>query len=118
VLELAKTEGLNNNDLKLDAYAVISDVSAMPLVLSTLQSLRAAGVSVQMHASATGNMGSMKSQFKRADSSGARYALIFGQDEIRGFQVTIKPLRDAGASQVTHSLSDLATWASTLQSVL
>ena len=118
VLELAKTEGLNDIGPKLDVYAVISDVSAMPLVLSTLQSLRTAGVSIQMHASASDSMGSMKSQFKRADSSGARYALIFGSDEIKGFQVTIKPLRDAGASQVTHSLSDLATWASTLQSVL
>ena len=27
-------------------------------------------------------MGSMKSQFKRADSSGAAYAVVFGEDEM------------------------------------
>jgi histidyl-tRNA synthetase len=85
-------------------------------VLSTLQRLRAAGVSVQMHASAAETMGSMKSQFKRADASGARFALIFGQDEIKAQQVTVKPLRDAGAAQQLRSLADVAGWAATLQS--
>lgn len=118
VLDLVKTAGLQNTDLKLDAYAVITDVSAMPMVLSALQSLRAAGVSVQMHASASESMGSMKSQFKRADSSGASYALIFGSDEISNSQVTIKPLRDADTAQTTRLLSDLAIWAPTLQSGL
>jgi histidyl-tRNA synthetase len=65
----------------LDAYAIVSDVSVLPLVLQTLQTLRAVGISVQMHTSSGEGMGSMKSQFKRADSSGARHALIFGADE-------------------------------------
>ena len=38
----------------------------------------------------------MKSQFKKADASGARYALIFGADELARGEVAIKPLRDAG----------------------
>jgi histidyl-tRNA synthetase len=61
-------------------------------------------------------MGSMKSQFKRADASGARYALIFGSDELDAQQVTIKSLRDVNVVQTTRSLTDVAAWAATLQS--
>ncbi len=116
VLELVKTASCLGITAPLDAYAIVTDAAAMPLVLSTLQSLRVAGLSVQMHASGAEGMGSMKSQFKRADGSGARYALIFGPDEINNAQVTIKPLRDASATQVTQALADLALWAPTLQS--
>ncbi|NBT54162.1 MAG: histidine--tRNA ligase, partial [Betaproteobacteria bacterium] len=77
---------------------------------------RNAGVSVQMHASAGNSMGSMKSQFKRADASGARYALIFGDDELAQQRVMIKSLRDGTGSQNSQSLADIAAWAPTLQS--
>jgi len=100
----------------LDAYAVITDMASMPSVLPVLQRLRAMGLSIQTHASNNGEMGSMKSQFKRADASGARYALIFGPDEVAAAQVTIKPLRDASAPQFTRALTDLSTWGPTLQS--
>jgi len=116
VLELARSAGLKAMNPTLDAYAIVSDEDALPLVLATLQTLRTAGLSVQMHASSGSGMGSMKSQFKRADSSGARFALIFGQDEIAAHQVTVKPLRDASATQATESLRDVATWAVRLQS--
>lgn len=116
VLELVKEQGLSGVGPTLDAYAVVSDVFAMPVVLQTLQSLRAAGVSVQMHASSADGMGSMKSQFKRADSSGARYALVFGVDEIASNLVTVKSLRDGSGMQSTRSLADMAVLASTLQS--
>ncbi len=116
VLELARSAGLQAVVPNLDAYAIVSDERALPPVLATLQTLRAAGISVHMHASAAEGMGSMKSQFKRADNSGARYALIFGADEITANQVTIKPLRDAAAAQFRESLSDVASWASRLQS--
>ena len=43
----------------------------------------------------------MKAQFKRADASGARYALIFGDDELARGEVAVKPLRDAAAPQRT-----------------
>lgn len=118
VLELAKTAGLTHTGAPLDAYAIVTEVSAMPLVLSTLQSLRAVGIRVQMHTSSLEGMGSMKSQFKRADASGARYALVFGPDEVATKQVTIKPLRDAAVAQTAQALADLATWAPTLQSTV
>jgi histidyl-tRNA synthetase len=116
VLELAKKSGLKAAVPNLDAYAIVSEESALPLVLSTLQTLRFAGVTVQMHASSKDGMGSMKSQFKRADGSGARYALIFGQDEVAANQVTVKPLRNVEGGQQLRSLNDVATWALELQS--
>jgi histidyl-tRNA synthetase len=116
VLALARGAGLPDVGPHLDAYAIVTDVQDLPLVLSTLQCLRAAGVSVQMHTSAGQAMGSMKSQFKRADASGARSALVFGQDEIQAHQVTVKPLRDASAVQQLRSLANVASWAATLQS--
>jgi histidyl-tRNA synthetase len=116
VLELARSSGSLGTEPLPDAFAIVTDVTAMPVVLRSLQALRNAGVSVQMQPSSGETMGSMKSQFKRADSSGARFALIFGADELAAGQVTIKPLRDASAGQCTRSLGDIADWARSLQS--
>jgi histidyl-tRNA synthetase len=38
--------------------------------------------------------GSFKSQFKKADRSGAHFALVLGEDEVRRREVGIKPLRE------------------------
>ena len=43
-----------------------------------------------------GGGGSFKSQMKKADASGARYALIIGDDEAARGVVGVKPLRDGG----------------------
>jgi histidyl-tRNA synthetase len=94
------------------AYAIVPDVAALPCVMKTLGALRAAGVAVVMHAGG----GSMKSQFKRADASGAPFALIFGADELAAGQVGIKPLRAGeGAAQFTRPLADAAAWAHELR---
>ena len=116
VLALVREQGGAEVVLPLDAYAVVAQTTSLPVVLSILQALRNAGVSVQMHASAGNSMGSMKSQFKRADASGARYALIFGDDELAQQRVMIKSLRDGTGSQNSQSLADIAAWAPTLQS--
>ena len=44
--------------------------------------------------------GSFKSQMKKADASGARYALIIGEDEAQAGTIAVKPLREPGP-QVT-----------------
>jgi histidyl-tRNA synthetase len=43
--------------------------------------------------------GSFKGQFKRADKSNARYALILGEDELARGEAGLKPLRDTGEQQ-------------------
>ena len=121
VLELIKEEGAFGELAMPDAYAVVPEASALPIVMKTLQALRCAGVSVQMHASASpGSMGSMKSQFKRADASGARFALIFGAAELAEGRVAVKPLRgekDGSAEgQTLQPLDDVAAWADMLRS--
>jgi len=78
VLELVKEQGAQVPPAAADAYAIVPDAASMPLVLKTLQALRREGVSAQMHAAGPDGLGSMKSQFKKADASGARFALIFG----------------------------------------
>jgi histidyl-tRNA synthetase len=93
------------------AYAVIGDAQALPRALVAIDALRAAGIAVQMHAGG----GSMKAQFKKADASGADFALVFGTDELARGEVTIKPLRDAAAAQVTRPLDAVAAWANELR---
>lgn len=116
VLELLKEQGLCQSSSSLDAYAIVSEASDLPLVLRTLQALRLLGITVQMHTSSEQSMGSMKSQFKRADGSGANYALIFGAEEVAKGLVTVKSLRDGAGAQVSQSLSHLSSWAPALQS--
>jgi histidyl-tRNA synthetase len=68
-----------------------------------------------MHAAQGEGMDSMKSQFKKADASGARYALVFGEQEIRNGQVAIKALRDGQGAQRLADISRWAEWAPSLR---
>ncbi|MCW5650680.1 MAG: histidine--tRNA ligase [Ramlibacter sp.] len=116
VLELLREQGATVPPPVPDAYAVVPDAAAMPVALKTLQQLRDRGVRVQMHAATADGLGSMKSQFKKADASGARHALVFGADELAQGAVTLKALRDGAGEQTRQSLADVATWAADLQS--
>ncbi len=120
VLELLKEQGAFSLETAPDVYAIVPETAALPTVLPVLQSLRGMGVSVQMHSPANSNegMGSMKSQFKKADSSGASFALVFGPDELAQGQVTVKSLRDGQGAQRTETLADIRGWGLSLQSAL
>lgn len=116
VLELLKEQQVALAAPSLDAYAIVPDAAALPQVFQTLHALRASGVAVQMHAGTGEGMGSMKSQFKKADASGASFALIFGEEELARGEVTVKALRDGQGAQRCESLAALAQWAPSLQS--
>ena len=115
VLELLKEQGDSFAIPVPDVYAIIPDISALPIATRTLQTLRQQGIKVQMHCRPAGSdatsMGSMKSQFKKADASGARYALIFGADELAQLQVAVKSLRDGKGAQTLQALDSIAAWA-------
>jgi histidyl-tRNA synthetase len=115
VLELVREQGTEVPALVPHAYAIVPAAEAMPLALKTLQALRAAGCSVQMHAAGPDGLGSMKSQFKKADGSGARFALIFGADEIAQGKVAVKALRDGAGAQALQPLDDPRSWAGSLR---
>ncbi|MDM0024010.1 histidine--tRNA ligase [Variovorax saccharolyticus] len=116
VLELVKEQGTQIPLPVPDVYAVVPDAAAMPVALRTLQQLRDAGLRAQMHAATADGLGSFKSQFKKADASGAAHALVFGADELARGEVTVKALRDGSGAQTTRPLADVAAWAATLQS--
>jgi histidyl-tRNA synthetase len=116
VLALLEEQGVQLPEATTHAYAIVPDANSLPLVLKHLRQLRALGVNVQMHAGSGEGVGSMKTQFKKADSSGAAYALIFGTDELAQNTVSVKSLRDGGGAQRTESLEKLDVWAHSLQS--
>ena len=74
------------------AYVVHVGDDAKRLVANIAEALRDAGHAIVVNAGG----GSFKAQMKRADASGARYALIVGDDEAAAGTVAIKPLREAG----------------------
>ncbi len=80
---------------KPDAYAIIGGAAERPAALRAVFELRAAGVRVDYPLKATG----FGKQFKLAGDSGARFALIFGGDELgRG----VVKVRDLGAGSETE----------------
>ena len=81
-----------------DIYVISADSSAQVHALGRIEQLREQrpDLRIQMHLGG----GSFKSQFKRADRSGAQLALVYGSSEVADNTVTIKPLRGDG-EQVT-----------------
>lgn len=74
-----------------DVYVVHQGEAAAPVAFSLAETLRSVGLDVLMHAGG----GSFKTQFKRADASGAEYAVVIGDDEVKARCVTVKALRGA-----------------------
>ncbi|HZY18661.1 MAG TPA: histidine--tRNA ligase [Ramlibacter sp.] len=98
-----------------DAYAVVPPGTPLAPVVAALEALRSAGLRVVQHAGGADGPGSMKSQFKKADASGARHALIFGPDELAAGEVTVKSLRDREGAQQRRPLADVSAWAGSLR---
>jgi histidyl-tRNA synthetase len=61
----------------------------------------------QLRMVAHGSEGSFKSQLRAADRTGARIALILGEDELKDQRITVKPMM--GGDQQTIAWQDLAT---------
>ena len=97
-----------------DVFAVVPGPEALAVAMTTCEALRTAGLAVLMHGAGAAGWGSMKSQFKRADASGARHALIFGADELARGEVSLKSLRNADAPQRSLPLAEAAAWAAEL----
>ena len=95
VLDLLAQAGLAGAAAPPDVYVVLAHAPALASALQTAEALRAAGLGVLMHAGG----GSLKSQMKKADASGARFALIFGEQEWLAGEVGLKALRETSALQ-------------------
>jgi histidyl-tRNA synthetase len=84
-----------------DVYLVRQGEAAERFGERVAEQLRDGGLAVVLHCGG----GSFKSQMKRADASGARYAVIVGDDEAGAGVVSVKPLRES-AQQVRASVTE------------
>ncbi|HSB49272.1 MAG TPA: histidine--tRNA ligase [Burkholderiales bacterium] len=84
-----------------DVYLVRQGEAAERFGARVAEELREGGLAVVLHCGG----GSLKSQMKRADASGARYAVIVGDDEAGAGVVSVKPLRES-AQQVRASVTE------------
>jgi len=84
--------------LNPDAYVVSSNETAQLYAWDVAQVMRDNSLKVVLHCGG----GALKSQMKKADNSGAKFAIIVGEDEVAKKTITLKSLRavrDDGASQ-------------------
>ncbi|MDX1598974.1 MAG: histidine--tRNA ligase [Marinobacter sp.] len=94
-----------------DVYVTAMGDQAVPVALGLSESLRRAlpGKVIVTHCGG----GSFKSQMKKADRSGARYAVILGENEINSGTVGLKPLRsdegqqELGQTELANTLDKL-----------
>ncbi|MDA7585420.1 histidine--tRNA ligase [Luminiphilus sp.] len=92
---------------QVDIYVVTADTQSQLHALPRVEALRRALPNKVIQAHLGG--GSFKSQFKRADRSGAQYALVYGESEQASESVTLKPLRSQG-EQITLPDNQLAAF--------
>jgi len=95
LLALLETSGTSLLATPPDAYLVHLGEAADAWAGRVAEDLRNAGLRVTLHCGG----GSFKSQMKRADASGARVALIIGDDEAAAGRIALKPLRESGEQQ-------------------
>lgn len=95
---------LQLKDKKESLFIIATNDQAVLKGLVIAESIRNAFPSVEIITNTAG--GSFKNQFKKADRSGARWALILGEDEIANQSISIKDLRKE-AEQITVEQSKL-----------
>lgn len=86
-------------------FVMASNDAAMEQALLLAETLRDS--TSQWHVITNTAGGGFKSQFKKADKSGADFALILGEEEIKNKQVSVKNLRNQD-EQVTISQREVA----------
>ena len=94
-----------------DVFAIAVGDAAMLCAFAGVESLREQHPELAISQQLGG--GSIKSQLKKADKSGARVALIWGEDEAARNMVTVKPLRGDG-EQLRVPMAHLAPLVSDL----
>ncbi|MCC5860796.1 MAG: histidine--tRNA ligase [Gammaproteobacteria bacterium] len=94
LVELLRLDRPELSAAAADIYILVGDEALVGEGMQLAEGLRDGlrGLRVQLHCGG----GSLKAQFRRADRSGARWALVLGQSELERGEVTAKPLREAG----------------------
>ncbi len=87
-----------------DVYVEHQGDEAARLAFRVAEGLRNEGIDVLLHCGG----GSFKSQMKKADSSGATFAVVIGDDEAATGEAQLKALREEGVEQRKLKVDDLA----------
>lgn len=98
LLELADKQGVFQSPQETEIYFVHQGEKASQVAALLAEKCRDAGWKVMVHAGSSG----FKSQFKRADLSGARWAVVIGEEELAQNKVALKPLRATENGTIEH----------------
>jgi histidyl-tRNA synthetase len=106
VVELVRLAGATPAAQTPDVFVMAQGDAAQRAALGIAERLRdeLPGRGVVVHCGSA----KFKTQFRRADESGARVALVIGEDELARGVVALKPLRGAESTQSEHPLADVS----------
>jgi histidyl-tRNA synthetase len=99
LIELMKAAGEPDQPNQCDVYLVHQGEQAQLQAFVLGERIRDAGLDVVMHASTANGPGSFKTQMKKADGSGAAFAVILGEDEVANHSASVKAMRAAEGEQ-------------------
>lgn len=109
-------QGVVTDSPAVDVYVVAAGSDAQRLALMVTERVRREQPQLCIVQHAGG--GSFKSQMKKADKSGARLALIWGDDEVAAQAVTIKSLRESDGERMAQRTVPLRELEITLRAML
>ena len=104
LIALIRESGGEPNAPAPDVYLVHQGDAASRMAFRVAEGLRDQGINVLQHCGG----GSFKSQMKKADGSGAAFAVIIGDDEAATGEAQLKVLREEGVAQRKLKVDDLA----------
>ena len=113
LVELIKDLNLWQAERQTDVYLIRDKVIPSQVALKLAEDIRAQVPGLNMMV----NMGaaSFKSQFKKADKSGAQFAIIIGEQELANNEFAVKALQDRGFGQQQLSMAELVSLLSSIQ---
>jgi histidyl-tRNA synthetase len=106
LLELMQVQDQALSAAAPDVYLVLAGEHASQKGIVIAEQLRTTLPKLKLQMNAGG--ASIKAQMKRADKSGARYALILGEQELAAGEIGFKPMQNAEAAQMTFKLAELS----------
>ncbi len=98
LMELMKANGEQLALNQCDVYMVHQGEAAQLQAFVLAERLRGVGLDVVLHCASANASSSFKAQMKRADSSGAAFAVIIAEDEVANATATVKSLRADGSN--------------------
>ncbi len=110
LIELMKLAGEPAAAASCDVYMVHQGEAATLQAFVLAERIRDAGLDVVLHCASATGPGSFKTQMKKADASGAAFALILGDDEIANSTAAVKPLRGEGQQQTSVPFDDVVDY--------